>query len=298
MNKQTYWLIGLLIFIVIIFIIIQSSQPELEESASSTFTKFDTLGITRIQIDAPNDENDITLQKVESTWQIVEPIQYPADERKIQLALGSLAKIPPNPDVISENPKKQNKFQVDSTGTNLTIYKDDEIVADLITGKSDKMRAHTFVREENSDKVVSIPGNLSYFIGQPLNQWRDKSIVNIPFEEFYKIEYQNKDIEININREDTAWQVTKNREEISPDEAKIEGLLQLFNPLRARGFAEEVTDLNWNNSDTELRLITKDNSTFNIKFIEKDNNSYYAKLDERATIFIVSKYLIDRLSFD
>src|SRR6056297_2002972 len=295
MNKQTYWLIGILALVVIIFIIIQSSQPKLEETASSTFAEFDTLGITKIKLDAPGNEKDITLERTGKNWQLTAPIQFSAADRSIEFTFKSLAEIPKNPDVISENPEKQHKFEVDSLGTNVKIYKGDELVADFIAGKTDQMRAHTYLRERNSNKVVSVPGNLSYIINQPLDQWRDKSIVNIPGEEFDAIEIVKGDTYISLARQDTLWQVLKNGEAITPPEQnKIDRIVQSFSPLRARGFAKDTEYLDWQNPQVTIKLLPSGTETKIINFIKENDNSYYTKVSDKEATYKTPSSLLDR----
>ncbi|MBS3742410.1 MAG: DUF4340 domain-containing protein, partial [Candidatus Cloacimonetes bacterium] len=171
-------------------------------------------------------------------------------------------------------------------------------VADFIAGKTDQMRAHTYLRERNSNKVVSVPGNLSYIIYQPLNQWRDKNIVNIPGEELDAIEIVKGDTYISLARQDTAWQVTKNGEAITPEQNKIDRIVQSFSPLRARGFAEDTEELDWQNPEVSIKLLPAGAETKTIKFIQENDNSYYAKVSDKEAIYKIPSSLIDRLSLN
>ncbi|MCK4357995.1 MAG: DUF4340 domain-containing protein [Candidatus Cloacimonetes bacterium] len=293
MKKQTIWLVLILVILVLIYIFGKGFSPKLEREKKSGFAKFDTLGITKININAPETEKDVTLEKIDDKWFIKEPMFYLADMRIMEKFLETMNDMKFE-GIISENPEKQSKFQVDSTGTQVQIFKEDNLVLDFIVGKSDQNYSHTFLRESESDKVYSVAGNLSHIFNKKVDQWRDKVIVDIPKDEIDYIEVSYSDTTIYFTFVDTVWFVRQDDNEIEVEPSKLSSILNAFSPMGTTKFQDEPVDVNWDKPD-ETVVVTLINGTgYNLKFIKKDDREVYIKASNKDNIFISSSYMMKR----
>lgn len=294
MKKQTIWLIIALTVLIILFIIIKGCQPKLEQATGSKFASFDTLGITKIEIDASENNKDVILTKAGETWMLTSPIEYKADEQTIKYLMKSLSELPSNPDIISENPENQSKFEVDSTGTVVKIYEDEKIILDLIIGKTDEMGSHTYSRETDSDKVVSIPQNLSYKFEKKPDQWRDKIIVDIPAEDLNIIDIVYANNQITYTNNDSVWTIVENDESLNESPDKLRSITSAFSPLRTSQFQDEETDSDWSAPEMTIKIVTATGMEYVIRFLAKDDKNIYIKVDGNDQIFITSNYMMTR----
>jgi len=280
--------------LVVLFIILRECQPELERASSSSFADFDTLGLTKISIDASEMNKDITLEKISEIWKITAPIKYKADKQAIKSLLKSLGSFPVEPDVISENPEKQAKFKVDSTGTVVKVYKDDKLVLDFIIGKTDKMGSHTYSRETGSDKVVSIPQRLSYKFEKTSDRWRDKVVLDIPSQDLDIIDIIYRSIQVTYINNDSVWTIEEKGETLNRAPDKLRSITNAFSPFRSTKFQDEEVDLNWSAADMTIKIITFSGKEYVLRFITKDDKNVYVKVDGNDQIFIISNYMMKR----
>jgi hypothetical protein len=293
MKKQTLWLIFILVILVLIYLFGKGFSPKLEKAEKSGFAKFDTLGITKICINSSETEKDVTLEKVDDKWFVKKPIDYFADKKTIERVIEQINDLKFE-GIISENPEKQGKFQVDSTGTQVQIFKDDNIVLDFILGKTDQNYSHTFLRESESNKVYSVAGNLSYIFNKKVDQWRDKVIVDIPKDEIDYIEVSYADTTVYFTFVDTVWYVRQDDKEIEAETSKLSSILNAFSPMRTTKFQDEPININWDKPDETVIITLVDGTRYNIKFIKKDDREVYIKASNKDNIFISSSYMMRR----
>lgn len=293
MKKQTIWLVVIFVILLLILLLGKGFSPKLEREKKSGFAKFDTLGITKIIINVPETEKNVTLEKIDDKWLIKEPIFYLADMRIMKKFLETMNDLKFE-GIISENPEKQSKFQVDSTGTQVQIFKEDNMVLDFVVGKTDQNYSHTFLRESESDKVYSVTGNLSYIFNKKVNQWRDKVIVDIPKDEIDYIEVSYSDTTIYFTFVDTIWFVRQDDNEIEVEPSKLSSILNAFSPMRTTKFQDEPIDVNWDKPDETVVITLVDGTGYNLKFIKKDDREIYIKASNKDNIFISTTYMMKR----
>ena len=293
MKKQTIWLVVIFVILLVILILGKGFSPKLEREKESGFAKFDTLGITKFIIDAPETEKDVTLEKINNKWLIKEPITYLADKIIMKKFLETLNDFKFE-GIISENPEKQGKFQVDSTGTRAQIFKGDKMVLDFVVGKIDQHYSHTFIRESESNKVYSVAGNHIYAFNKKVDQWRDKIIVDIPKDEIDYIEVSYGDTTLYYTFVDTVWYFRQDDKEIEVEVSKLSSVINAFSPMKTTKFQDEPVDVNWDKPDETVVVTLVDGTGYNLKFIQKDDREIYIKASNKDNIFISTTYMIKR----
>jgi len=293
MKKSLVWLIVIVVVLAILYFVIKGFEPKLERGEGSGFAGFTSEGVTKIEITSPTGENDIILER-DDIWEISSPIEYTADEKMVERLLKTLTDMN-FVTIVSENPEKQNIFEVtEETGRDIKVYKEDELVLHFFLGKTDQSNMNTYIREAGSDKVFAVHGNLTYTFNHPIDQWRDKAIVNIPENDIQQVEVAWGDTTVVYTLIDTLWSIVQDDEYMELHQNKLFSIIRAFSPLRASGFQDEPVELDWNNPDVILDIRPLSGTEYVCRFVEKDDKQYYAKQDDSPQVFLISKYMVDK----
>ena len=122
MKKNTYILIGVFVCLLIAaFLVLQKPGKRSANSANTglLFT-VDSLLVDKVEIKTPT--SSLVLEKRGVEWFVVRPINYKADQSNVCQAIHQIKNIEIK-NIISNKPEKQPVFQVDQTGTQVTVYK-------------------------------------------------------------------------------------------------------------------------------------------------------------------------------
>jgi|GEM_PF-851814 len=294
MKKSILWLIIVIVVLAIIYVVIKGIEPRVERGTDSKFAEFDPNGITKLEIVTPDGEHNITLVNDNQEWQIVSPIEYEADDKAVERVFSKLENLKFEY-VASENPEKQATFEVEEeNGTHVKLYKGDTVILDFFIGKTDGTRRNTFIREANSNKVHAVGGNLSYAFARPVDQWRDRIIVNIPKNDVKQIQVNWNDTTVVYTAIDSIWSIEQDGETFEVHERKLGSIINAFSPLRTTKFQDEELDLNWKKPDMKIYVNTYTGTAYEINFLKKDDKMVYIKPAPGEEIFISGKYITDR----
>lgn len=293
MKRSLIWLIVIVVVLGIIYFVIKGLEPTLERGEGSGFAEFTTDDVSKIEITNPDGENDVTLER-DDVWELTKPIKYVADKKVIKRLLTTLADMTFET-IVSENPQKQDIFEVtEETGSNIKVYRRDELVLNFFSGKNDPTQMNTYIREANSDKVYAVRGNLSYVFKCPVDRWRDKAILNIPENDLQHLEVTWGDTTVVYTLIDTLWSIVQDDDYMERHQKKLFSIIRAFSPLRASGFQDEPIEFNWNDPDMILNIRTLGGAEYVCRFIKKDDKQFYAKQDDSDQVYIISKYLVNR----
>ena len=293
MKKSVIWLIIIVVILALIYFIIKGIEPKLERGEQTGFAAFDAAGVSKIEIMHQDGENDVTFV-MDDDWELSYPIQYAADEQAMQRLFRVLTDMKFET-IVSENPEKQSIFEVNGeNGTNIKVYKNDVMVLDFYVGKTDQSGMNTYIREEGSDKVYAVQGNLSYTLDRPLDQWRDKAIINIPQNDLQQVEVTWNDTTVVFTLIDSLWSIVQGDDYMEVHQNDIGAITKAFSPLKAQQFQEEPVDVDWRNPEVLVEVRTLTGPEYACRFIPKDENQYYVKQDAADQIFLISKYAVDR----
>lgn len=294
MKKSILWLMIIIIVLAIIYVVIKGIEPRVERGTDSKFAQFDPSGITKLEIITPEEAQGITLVKDDAGWQVVDPIQYHADDKAIDRVFSTLENLKFEY-IASENPEKQATFEVnESSGSQVKMYKADDIVLDFYIGKTDGTQRNTYIREANSNKVHAVAGNLSYVFKKPVDQWRDRTIVNIPKNDVQQVQVTWNDTTVVYTAIDSIWSIEQDGDTFEVHERKLGSIINAFSPFRTTEFQDDAINLDWNDPDMKIYVNTYTGPVYEIDFFKKDDKMMYIKPASGEEVFISGKYIMDR----
>src|SRR3954468_6675800 len=143
---------------------------------------FDTLEVTK-------GNATTVIKKDGSTYKVVKPVPYAADQEAAKQAFESLEKLEFD-GIVSDQKSKQDELEVGASGVRVVAKKGDKVVADLRVGKV--ANNLTMIRPEGKDEVWQAVGYLKYQYDKDSAGWRDKSITTFEEKDANRIEIKSK----------------------------------------------------------------------------------------------------------
>jgi hypothetical protein len=170
-------------------------------------------------------------------------------------------------------------FQVDQTGTHVTVCEKGVEKASFILGKMAASYSESYARRSNSNDVFVIEGASNYMFNRPTKDWRDKTILTTPKESIKEVRYQYGDTTFNITFSDSAWFVGKDKAQ----QSVVEGLLSSLSNLQADDFIDSTM------SPKVTAMITYAGAQLRFSF-DKTMNKYYVQSSNSPQWFVLEQW--------
>ncbi len=267
--------------VVAILVVRQPGERSTSVAGKEKLADLDSASIYKIHINSQFGEME--LEKKNEGWYLTKPVNAPANENQVKLAL----RFCPNMkvlNVVSKNPDKHSIFLVDSTGARVKIYQKDKLKADFYVGKNGDGYQDNYVRLAGSDETVLVKGPLSYIFYSPVKRWRDNSILDIKPTDITSVKYQYENEQFSIARKDTSWYLDGK----IIDKSEVERVLGSLAMLKSDSFAEidslpkqsAVIDVN----DVQLQFA-----------LNEEASSYLVSSSKSSELFIVNQPKADKI---
>lgn len=247
-------------------------------------------------------KSEVTLVKVRDVWTID---NQPAFVPKMDLLWTAVADIENNAQLIAINPKNHQRMGVaEGQGTVVLFYLGTSVLEKIIIGKWTPDVGLCYIRRSGKNDVYGFPcpapASASEIFDTSPTGWLDPIIVSIPRSEVESVTFTYPDGEFVIRLTDGDWVVADETLEEPADLLQVDAVLRVLELVFADGFAaeEEVKGLNFDTPTASVRIVTTADAsvpTTRLRILRRDDLSYYLKTPTRATVFIVSRNLIDLL---
>ncbi len=205
MNNKTIGIIAVVAIVVVLGAMLvskddsSSKQVKAEEKKGVLFPELQSAvnEVTKVVLTDGNET--MTLVRLEDTWGLESKANYPVKFDSVRDIVKTVAEMEyrekktSNPDY-HQMLQVQSPDQEGSQSKQVTIYQDDNIVADLIVGKADYSaydEPHQFVRMSNENQVWLAKGNLSANLTE--RSYLQTDVVNIDAERIASIAIEHGD---------------------------------------------------------------------------------------------------------
>ncbi len=221
--KRNVLLLGAFGVLLIVAYLVLQKPGEMSSSGESTGKLFeiDSLAVDKIEIKTAT--LYLLFEKKGVEWYIERPLSDKADPAAIANAIHEARTLSVG-GIISSNPEKHAVFQVDSSGTAVTVYEKGSPKASFVVGKVGPGFTDTYVRKQGSNDVSSVMGTFGYVFGRALREWRDKTIFTIPQESVKEVKFQFGDTTFTLVYKDTVWVIGKDVADMSVTQSLVGGL--------------------------------------------------------------------------
>ena len=251
-------LIGILVVLVAVYVGLKLFK---NTSRSKTFREelvvIDTSKVDRIVITKSGDSFEVS--KNDGQWKVSIPGNKKVDatNSSVKNALGSLMSIKPDR-IATRDPEKWVDYQVDSSGTRVQVYEQDNNVLDLILGRfgiHGQQQFHTFIRLSQDDEVyaandfmgISFPSEPKGFRNSRFLQIRSDSITQVTFN-------YPADSAFILNQSDDSWYIGGD----PADSASVASYLSGLRYLNGTDFVDDVEHTALINPTFSVRIRSRD----------------------------------------
>jgi len=288
MNRSTIILIALLVVLGAVTYFLLPSQKEHESSyePQNISLKVDSASVVKIEIEQK--AKSVTIENVGGKWMMTSPIRFAADGSAIKQLLSGLSKFKVG-SLISSNPEKQNIFQVDSTGTKLTVTDRSGKSVAMIVGKMGPSFSEVYFRLPSAKDVYLGEGLDTWTINKEVKEWRDKLIVSTPSDAVKELTYNVSNKEFRFQHDTTGW---KSGGKTLDASAMNPALNQLAN-LHADDFVDSLLKIETH--PIALGIHGTEDVTLNLYPSTPDSARYYVQLSNSPQLFVISKWTAQQL---
>jgi hypothetical protein len=221
--KRNVLLLGVFGVLLIVAYLVLQKPGEASSSGESTGRLFeiDSLAVDKIEVKTA--ALDLSLEKKGVEWFIERPLSDKADQAAVANAIHEARTLSVS-GMISSNPEKHPVFQVDSSGTAVTVYEKGSAKAAFVVGKVSPGFTDTYVRRAGSNDVSSVTGTFGYVFNRALREWRNKTIFTVTQETIKEVKFQFGDTTFTLVHKDTVWVIGKDIADMSVTQSLVGGL--------------------------------------------------------------------------
>lgn len=236
LNTKTL-LILLAILIAVYAIIELTDGSGKSESFRSTLVNIDTAKVTQIEIEKAG--TTLTLKK-EDGWQVQNTAgaYVPAMTKSVDRLLGTLLTVKPSR-IATKKPEKWADYQVDSTGTHVTVYEGSNKTLDLIVGRfamQGQRQFLSYVRLADEDEVYAADNFMSMSMGTSPSAYRFREIARVQKDSLQQIQFQYADSAFTLNKQNGKWWVNEH----PADSAHVASYINSLRNVTANTFVDDV----------------------------------------------------------
>jgi hypothetical protein len=283
MNRST--LILIIIFVVLAaityFFVPKNEEREASYQLSKTPIKVDSTLVA--QIDIQNRTKSVTIENISGRWMITSPIHTAADPNSVSRLLNGLMKFEIR-SLVSSNHEKQSLYEVDSTGTKLTLTEKSGKIISIIVGKMGPTFSEIYFRLPASNDVYLGEGLESWSINKEIKDWRDRTIFVTPIDSIHAVTYTVDNKEFMFIKEGMAWTSTDKSSNVN----SINQAITSLSILRAEDFID--TPIDFQTRPIRMKLSSTEDIILNFYPMPPDSSKYYITTATSPQIFTISKW--------
>lgn len=302
-----------------------------DDDRAETETELPTLelddgAVTSLEITRPEGDGTetVVLSKVGDHWLVTSPVEAEADQNNVQSALDRLGDMQPT-GIAATRPENYPRLEVDDAqAVKVVPRSDDTPLVELRIGKY--ANGATMVRIDDRPEVFKVDGSVRYTFDRDLKSWRNRRVTEIDASDVREIEFDSNLGTFKFVREGDDWvQEARKRPIKDLDANKVQALVSTAARLTASGFAP---------SDVSAARagLTEPDATVTVRFATTpdapaeaaaetsaedvvaptkptelevvvlqigdeagSSEEFYLRRGDNPTLFVISKYLADRL---
>lgn len=288
MNKNNKKYIAILAVLIAIFII-----TKVNNKTEKIINFFDIDSVDVVKFVFQNANGSLTIEKINESWQIVDPIQYNADQIKVGNIFDRVLKSQTSSLPLSESENSLANYELqDSVATLLSFYgKNDKKLDAAYFGKL-KGQSKTPARKENSNEVFLLDQSVSYLLKADTQTWREKTIVEIEQESIEKVSVLYDDMGYEISRNDTAWVYEDGKDSIvlEDDNTNLKTILNALKKVTSSQFKDgefEKYEAKLVAPNLEIGVVLLDGNSVYLRLAKDEESKYIMQKDnDTETLFV------------
>ena len=291
-------LLYLLVAVVVLYgIFVMMDRTSVPVAKEDYLVKVDSAKVTEVSIF--KDATTVTLTKRDTTWFITNPIEYRANDRYVKQLLEKLDEMRIE-STVTDKEDQFAEFEVDSSGTQLTITQEGGKPVTVIIGKASSGYRHSYARLADDNHVKLIRGTYGLVMNRTVENWRDKKILDCEQADIVGVE--TGDLHMTRSARDAnAWVIEREDGKVdTTDWAKSTKVQAALGRLQTSGFPteEDYKDVNFGRPTASMKVTLFNGTEHLLRFYKSDEETvrFYITLDgDNTTVFRIYEGIYNQL---
>ena len=292
MNKKTIFTL-LALFIVLAFFVAYpsirkriSKGPDPALAAELNLTSITLESTDRFEIKTPQEDKQFS--KDNGKWKVN---GLDASPKEIDDFFGNIKKLKVESQASKNRDNHKSYGITEEEGALLSFTQGSATIA-YIVGKSANFGDGFYMRKKDGDNVYVVSGaTLSSEIFQTAYSWRDKTIIDVSKDDLQKIEIMTGQSTTTVSKTtEGKWQIQKNDQTTVLEDALVEKMHMLLNPLIASSFLSDVEIAEFNSvpGKTKIRIYSYDGGQLaELEALQKED-SWQVKVSGKDIVYTVA----------
>lgn len=240
------------------------------------------------------DDNQLTLRFEGGSWMVED---YLVDSDTISGLLEDLGNLRLST-VVSTNPVNFASYGATDSATRITLHSQDRSQM-FYVGIAGLEPGTIYLRPESLPQVYQVTSNLLSYVFLTLDQWRDKTIIDLNRDELARISLTRAGRQVTVEPgEDGVWTASLRSDSRIIGEVARDRLLDELDPLKAVGFGDTRQERLFGSArNTTTIIFTKsDESLITLTLVnDSESGSYLAKVSDNPQLFVVSQSTVNAI---
>ncbi len=295
-----------LIVAVVLFAFILFQQHYLRKAVGGPVKVLPTLKaarVTCVQV-RPAAQLEIRAERTNGTWQLTEPLVYPAQAASIETLLSELEALRPAPYIsereLRNHPNTDEEYGFAAPQASITIEQPG-YAARLRVGSKTAPGDQVFLQVVGVEGVYVVDAGFLKYLPRSADDWRDTALINLSGQVVDRLAITNGTTIFELRREGTnKWWHMVYPLEARANNPKVEQCLQTLQSVRVRQFVSDdpkadLETFGLQSPELELTLGQGTNTVVRLQFgktLTNDTRLVYARFLGRTTIVTVRKDLL------
>lgn len=219
-----------------------------------------------------------------------------ADQNNVKSLLDAILLIKPSHYVTSIKEKYKDLGLENDDKTNVLVYIDNKPVWSLILGNNDNSSGK-YAKLVDGEDVFVVRGSFWSLTRNELNDWRDKELFSIREGQVSTLNVASLNNNYLLKKDAEEWVIDRNETKLPKDfrenKSELASLVRSIVDIKAIGFIDDHKDLS-----SPIFTVTVNGSELSetVSLFKHENEDYLAKKTGNDQIYIISKFIVDRLS--
>ncbi len=227
-----------LIFGVYILFFEGPTTDEVRERAHKVFPDLSADSVEELQI--TNSHGSFRLSKRGSAWQLVEPIDFPADSSAVSSLLAAIIALKSERS-FAKGEVEPAEYGLEEPFLSVVLQSAGDARYELAVGNEMPLSSHRPISLGNGE-VILCNGGFASDLGRDLDEWRSRSVVDALFGDLATLEITTQLGRVHAVRAGELWELRHPVADLA-DREHLRNLVSDLNGLRIEEFLDEHEDL-------------------------------------------------------
>ncbi len=288
MNRSTMVLLALLAVMGAIVLWVLPGDDERTSSYTKSAFSFSVDSASVIRVSIVRSGKPLTIENVAGRWIITSHGNLPADPAIVTGLIGGFSRFKPG-SLVSTNATKQALFQVDSSGSLVTLTTRSGAAQSIVIGKMGPSFSEVYFRMPSAIDVYLGSGITTWSLEREVKDWRDKTIFATPAEAISGLTLSSGGKTRTYSRDSSGW--TAGQETV-PTET-MNPILTTLSNLRAEDFIDSAVQ--FTGSPSRVDVTGAVSVTLDFYRLGTDTNRYAVQASGSPQKYIVGKHTASAL---